>query len=127
MVSDLKTFAHKGCKIAGQQKVSFLANFALLAGFFWYRCYYPHQSRDSLSPVCGIFLFSFNSIGSDNITKHQVKKKTIFNIYYAVCITTLQDCANINQECDSRHKGNCNHYKYVNLLNSDSFLHSFDY
>ena len=30
----------------------------------WYRCYYPHQSRDALSPVCGIFflwwLFSFN-------------------------------------------------------------------
>ena len=21
----------------------------------WYRCYYPHRSRDSLSPVCGIF------------------------------------------------------------------------
>ena len=26
------------------------------AGFFWYRCYYPYWSRDSLSPVCGIFL-----------------------------------------------------------------------
>ena len=25
----------------------------------WYRCYYPHRSRDALSPVCGIFLFSF--------------------------------------------------------------------
>ena len=32
-------------------------NFALLAGFFWYRCYYPHRSRDSLSLVCGIFFF----------------------------------------------------------------------
>ena len=21
----------------------------------WHRCYYPHRSRDSLSPVCGIF------------------------------------------------------------------------
>ena len=21
----------------------------------WYRCYYPHWSRDALSPVCGIF------------------------------------------------------------------------
>ena len=21
----------------------------------WYRCYYPHRSRDALSPVCGIF------------------------------------------------------------------------
>ena len=23
--------------------------------FSWYGCYYPHRSRDSLSPVCGIF------------------------------------------------------------------------
>ena len=22
---------------------------------FWYRCYYPHTSRESVSPVCGIF------------------------------------------------------------------------
>ena len=22
----------------------------------WLQCYYPHRSRDSLSPVCGIFL-----------------------------------------------------------------------
>ena len=22
----------------------------------WHRCYYPHRSRDTLSPVCGIFL-----------------------------------------------------------------------
>ena len=21
----------------------------------WYQCYYPHRSRDALSPVCGIF------------------------------------------------------------------------
>ena len=23
----------------------------------WHRCYYPHRSRDALSPVCGIFVF----------------------------------------------------------------------
>ena len=23
----------------------------------WYRCYYPHRSRDALSPVCGIFFW----------------------------------------------------------------------
>ena len=34
MVSDLKTFAHRGCKIAAKKKVCFLVNFALLAGFF---------------------------------------------------------------------------------------------
>ena len=22
----------------------------------WHRCYYPHRSREALSPVCGIFL-----------------------------------------------------------------------
>ena len=62
MVSDLKTFAHKGCKIATQKKVCFSANFALLAGFYWYRCYYPHWSRDALSPVCGSFFFCFISL-----------------------------------------------------------------
>ena len=24
----------------------------------WHRCYYPHRSRDALSPVCGIFLLA---------------------------------------------------------------------
>ena len=56
MVSDLNNLAHKGCKIATQKKVRFSTNFALLAGFFWYQCYYPHRSRDALSPVRGIFL-----------------------------------------------------------------------
>ena len=30
----------------------------LLAGFVWYRCYYPHWSRDALSFVCEIFTHS---------------------------------------------------------------------
>ena len=47
-------FSQKGCKIAAQKKC-FLANFALLAGFFWYWCYYPLRSSDALFPVCGIF------------------------------------------------------------------------
>ena len=25
----------------------------------WYQCYYPHRSRDALSPVCGIFIVFF--------------------------------------------------------------------
>ena len=41
------------------KKFCILANFALLAGFFWYWCYYPHRSRDALSPVCEIFLMLF--------------------------------------------------------------------
>ena len=28
----------------------------------WHRCYYPHRSRDALSPVCGIFSSSFWSV-----------------------------------------------------------------
>ena len=55
MLSDLKTFAYKGCKIATPKMVCFLANFALLAEFFSIGgtigiC------RDSLSPIRGIFL-----------------------------------------------------------------------
>ena len=46
---------HKECKIAPQKKVCFRRVFSLLAGFFWYQCYYPHRLRDSLSPVCAIF------------------------------------------------------------------------
>ena len=28
----------------------------------WYRCYYPHRSRDALSPVCGIFYQGLSSL-----------------------------------------------------------------
>ena len=31
----------------------------------WYWCYYPHQSRDSVSPVCGFSLYK-----KDNAKKH---------------------------------------------------------
>ena len=51
MVSDLKTFTSKGCKIAAPEKKKFLDEFCLTSRIFWY----PHQSRDALSPVCGIF------------------------------------------------------------------------
>ena len=34
------------------KKIAFVA---LLAEFFCYCCYYPHWSRNSLCPVCGIF------------------------------------------------------------------------
>ena len=57
----------KVVKSPRKKKFFFLANFALLAGFFWYRCYYPHRSRDSLSPVCGIFqeYIAFKAISVD--------------------------------------------------------------
>ena len=50
-----KPFAYEGCKITAQKEVCVPENFALLAGFFWYCCYYPHWLRDALSSVCGIF------------------------------------------------------------------------
>ena len=49
-----KLLLKKGVKSQRNKKL-FLANFALLAGFFWYRCYYSHRSRFALSPICGIF------------------------------------------------------------------------
>ena len=35
----------------------------ILYVFFLYRCYYPHTARDSVSPVCGIFLVYFQIRG----------------------------------------------------------------
>ena len=52
------TFEHfvwKGSKIAAQKKLSFLLSLPW-STLLWHRCYYPHRSRDALSPVCGIFL-----------------------------------------------------------------------
>ena len=53
-----KTFDYKGCKTTAHFFLS--ADFALLTGLFWYQCYYPHRSRDALSPVCGFFSFFYN-------------------------------------------------------------------
>ena len=50
----VRTFAHKGCKIAKQKKF-FFYEVCLTSRVFWYWCYYPHRSRDALSPVCVIF------------------------------------------------------------------------
>ena len=41
---------------------------------FWYPCYYPYVSRDSESPICGIFLVTTdvrqNYFKPDCITAH---------------------------------------------------------
>ena len=42
-------------KLQHQKNSIFAANFALLVGFFWYWCYYPHRLKDALFPVRGIF------------------------------------------------------------------------
>ena len=55
MVSDLKTFLKKDAKVlCNILFIFFPANFALLAGFFRYQCYYLHWLRDSVSPIYGI-------------------------------------------------------------------------
>ena len=46
----------KGVKLPHKKSFFSLAILALLEGFFWYLCYYPHRSRDALSPVFGIFV-----------------------------------------------------------------------
>ena len=33
----------------------------------WYRCYYPHRSRDALSPVCRIFILRKSHILCHNL------------------------------------------------------------
>ena len=89
MVSDLKTFADKGCKIAAQQNFCFSANFAFIAGFFWYWCYYSHWLRDALSPICKIFKgnFSKSFIFGKPKLKH---KKVIFKIWIELWKLILQ-------------------------------------
>ena len=72
MVSDLKTFALKWCNIAAGKKLYFcLANFPLLAGFFWYQCYFPHRLRDASSPLSGFFSEHFIKVrffwGGENL------------------------------------------------------------
>ena len=62
MVSELKTFAHKGCKIATQNKVCFWANFALLSRIFLVLLFLtPFNgifAPTSQSPMCKLFRFS---------------------------------------------------------------------
>ena len=40
----------------------------------WHRCYYPHRSRDSVSPVCGIF----RSGCQVRLRKNSITKKKVF-------------------------------------------------
>ena len=45
----------------------------------WHRCYYPHQSRDALSPVCGIFHYWLFVFFIKKSKKTRKKKKKIWN------------------------------------------------
>ena len=48
----------------------FCDEFCPISRIFWYRCYYPHGSRDALSPLCEIFINLFKK-------KSNLKKKNI--------------------------------------------------
>ena len=67
MVSDLRSFAYKDCKMATKKKVSFLAKFALLSGLFWPWCYSPHLSRDALSCMQDFYLEKKNFFSTSKI------------------------------------------------------------
>ena len=47
----------------------------------WHRCYYPHRSRDALSPLCGIFSSYFVSILWDFIGLLMSQKNLLFVTY----------------------------------------------
>ena len=90
---------------------SVLDNFFCLNFFFvfvyswstllWYRCYYPHRSRDALSPVCGIFCLeilkavclSFDSVPKlikKSLRKGSIKKKS-----------SIRETKNLSTDADS--------------------------
>ena len=47
----------------------------------WYRCYYPHRSRDALSPVCGIFV---RPIGLYEIWRSAIKNYLYFLMFFII-------------------------------------------
>ena len=62
-----KTFAYKRCK--SLRKKVFSASFAILAGFFWYLCYYPISREMLCLPYAGfVFLkVKMNMKGSNKL------------------------------------------------------------
>ena len=53
---DIQQVTHERCQVPGDRcQVTFL-DFTTKKMIFWYWCYYPYTSRDSVPPVCGIFL-----------------------------------------------------------------------
>ena len=44
-----------GSGLKSPRKKSFFLLILPWSTLLWQRCYYPHRSRDALSPVCGIF------------------------------------------------------------------------
>ena len=62
----------------------------------WYRCYYPHRSRDALSPVCGIFFWIKGFLNPWFIEWFKC-----FTTRYHMCQTVMSYC--VNNLCASLH------------------------
>ena len=58
--SNIWTFLFRSGLKSPRKKSCFLLLILPWSTLLWHRCYYPHWSRDALSPVCGIFFQSFN-------------------------------------------------------------------
>ena len=67
----------------------------------WHRCYYPHPSRDALSPVCGIF-------------KQQIVKYSYFNTFF--CAPDCPSC--LVSSCSSCHIDVHGHVKKIDGVDS---------
>ena len=82
----MNIFVWKWSKIAAQKKVFFLLILPYKTWWkthLWHRCYYPHRSRDALSPVCGIFLLTFHCWSPKKVLpkswKQKKKKKKVLS------------------------------------------------
>ena len=78
-ITRIRRLYNKGQEVIQQSSRGFLA------GFFWYQCYYLHQSRNALSPICWIFVSAFRY--------HFVKNPNIKNNKCDIC---LWDCVEMN-------------------------------
>ena len=63
---------------------------------FWYWYYYPHQSRDSVSPICGIFfclkLLDFLNIGATIRTRREIQFLLYILLHYMFFLVFLFFC-----------------------------------
>ena len=62
-----------GLRLPHKKKFFFLV-ILLWSTLLWHRCYYPHRSRDALSPVCGIFSLRQNRLKENFLLISNVKK-----------------------------------------------------
>ena len=63
--SNVWTFLFRsGLKSQRKTKLFLLLLILPWSTLLWHRCYYPHRSRDALSPVCGILFCVYKQVNS---------------------------------------------------------------